>query len=65
MSNFQQDPNEWLSVKDLMRELDISQATAYRLTRNLPVKRFGRSIRIRRKDLNYYLINNDKIPTSR
>ena len=58
-------PDEWLTINDLIKELNISRSTAYRMVSNLPAKRFGRSIRISRRDLNLYLIEHDKVPTSK
>ena len=52
---------EWLTVKDLMTELNISKTTAYALARKIPVLRIGGAIRINRHILEEYLTNNRNI----
>ncbi|OUO96325.1 DNA-binding protein [Rubneribacter badeniensis] len=58
------DPNEWISVRMLQEELCVSRSTAYRITKAIPHKTIGRTIRIRRADLEHYLRTHDQIPTN-
>ena len=57
------DPNEWISVRKLQEELCVSRSTAYRIAKVIPHKNIGRTIRIRRTDLEMYLRTHDFIPT--
>jgi excisionase family DNA binding protein len=41
----------WMTVQDLQEELQVSQATAYRILKHLPVLRVGTRLRIKRADL--------------
>ena len=57
----QVDKKEWLTVRDLMDEFCIGRTTAYSLTKKIPIKRIGGSIRINRRELEEFLDNNQEV----
>jgi hypothetical protein len=58
-------PQQLLKVSDLQKELCVSRATAYRMTKYLPMVRVGSGLRISRADLQTFLqVHEGEIPTS-
>jgi hypothetical protein len=56
---------EWLSIQDLQAELGVSRATAYRMAANLPMCRFGSSLRIKNSVLEDYIAShNGRVSTT-
>ena len=55
---------EWLTVKDLEKELCVSRSTVYRAVKHLPMTKVGRRLVISRKELERFIEENDGfIPT--
>lgn len=50
---------KYLTVPEIAAELRVSKMTVYRLVndRELPSIRIGRSVRVRRTDLDHYIAN--------